>query len=68
MQTSFKQNHPIFFWDYENFNKDAFKTELCELDWSFVTENNDINLDFGTSLCSINRTLDKHVLIKTVKK
>ena len=51
-----------------NFNEEAFKTELCELDWSFVTENNDINLGFETFLCFINKTLDKHAPIKTVKK
>ena len=45
-QPSFKQNPPIYFSDYKNFNKEAFKTELCDLDWSFVTESNDINLSF----------------------
>ena len=56
-QPSFKQNPPISFRDYKNFNKEAFRTELCELDWSFVTENNDINLDFETCFRFINRTL-----------
>ena len=42
--------------------------ELCELDWSFGIENNDINLGFETYLRFINRILDKHAPIKTVKK
>ena len=65
---SFKQNAPISFRDYKNFNEEAFKVELRELDWSFVTENNDTNLGFETFLRFINKTLQKHALIKTVKK
>ena len=49
-------------------NEEAIKTELYELDWSFVTENNDINLSFSIFLRFINRILDKHAPIKTVKK
>ena len=67
-QPSFNQNPPISFRDYKNFNEEAFKTELRELDWSFVTENNDINLGFETFLPFMNKTLDKHAPIKTVKK
>ena len=67
-QPSFKQNPPISFRDCKNFNEEAFKTELCELDWSFVTENNNINLSFETFLHFINRISDKHAPIKTVKK
>ena len=67
-QPSFKQNPPISFKNYKNFNEEAFKTELCELNWSFVTENNDINLSFETFLRFINKTLDKHALIKTEQK
>ena len=67
-QPSFNQNPPISFRDYKNFNEEAFKTELRELDWSFVTENNDINLGFETFLRFINKTLDKHASFKTVKK
>ena len=67
-QPSFNQNPPISFRDYKNLNEEAFKTELRELDWSFVTENNDINLGFETFLRFINKTLDKHAPIKTVKK
>ena len=37
-QPSFNQNPPISFRDYKTFNKEAFKTELRESDWSFVTE------------------------------
>ena len=67
-QSSLKQNPLISFRVYKNFHEEAFKTELCELYWSFVTENNDINLGFETFLHFINKTLDKHAPIKTVKK
>ena len=67
-QPLFKQNSPITFRDYKNFNKETFKAELCEFDWSLVTENNHINLGFETILHFINRILDKHAPIKTVKK
>ena len=67
-QPSFKKNPPISFRNYKNFNEEAFKTELRGLDWSFVTENYDLNSGFKTSLRFINKTLDKHAPIKTVKK
>ena len=63
-----KQNPPISFRDYTNFNEKTFKTEVCKLDWSFVTENNDTNLVFESFLAFINRTLDKYAPITTVKK
>ena len=40
--------------DYENFNKDAFKTEFDELDWFFITKNTDANLGFETLLLYFN--------------
>ena len=67
-QSSLKQNPLISFRVYKNFHEEAFKTELCELYWSFVTENNDINLGFETFLPFMNKTLDKHAPIKTEKK
>ena len=62
-----QQNSSIAFIDYKNFDKETFKTELCELDCSLVTENH-INLGFETILRFINRILDKHAPIKTLKK
>ena len=67
-QSSLKQNPPISFRVYKNFNEETFKTELHELYWSFVTGNNDINLGFETFLRFIKKTLDKHAPIKRVKK
>ena len=67
-QPSFNHYPPIFFRDYKNFNEEAFKTELRELDWSFVTENNDINLGFETFLRFIDKTLNKLAPIKLKKK
>ena len=40
--------------DYENFNKDAFKTEFDELDWFFIIKNTDANLGFETLLLYFN--------------
>ena len=68
-QPSFKQNPPITLRAYKNFNEESLKTELRELKFvHFVTENNDINFDFETFMRFINKTLDKHAPIKTVKK
>ena len=67
-QPSFKQNSPISFKNSKNLNEEAFRTELCELNQSFVTENNYINLSFETFLRFINKILDKHAPIKTEQK
>ena len=66
-QPSLKQNLPISFRDYKNFNKEAFKTE-CEPDWSFVIENNDINLAFETFLRFTKIILEKNATFITVIK
>ena len=52
-QSLCKQNPTISSRGYKNSNKEAFKTELNKLDWSFVTKNNDINLGFETFLLSL---------------
>ena len=67
-QASFKLNPPISIRECKKFNEEVFKTEQCELDRSFITENNDINFGFGTFFRFINSILDKHASIKTVKK
>ena len=67
-QASFKLNPPISVRECKNFNEEVFKTEQCELDWSFITKNNDINFGFEIFFRLINSILDKHASIKTVKK
>ena len=47
----------VSFKDKKNLIEETFKIELCELDWSFVTENNNLNLGFETFLCFIDRIL-----------
>ena len=32
--------------DYKNFNTDAFKRDIDEIDWSLATGSVDVNLDF----------------------
>ena len=34
--------------NYQNFNEEVFRTNLSELDWSFVSENKDRNISFET--------------------
>ena len=67
-QTPNKEIPTIRFRDYKNFNDDAFKAELSELDWSLVTENSEVNLGFETFLRLVNRILDKHVPTKIIEK
>ena len=67
-QLSLKQNPTISFRDHKNLMKRLSKQNLLSFDWSFVTENNDINLSFETFLHIINRNLDKYAPVKTVKK
>ena len=46
-QTPNKEIPTISFRNYKNFSDDAFKEELCELDWSLVTENSEVNPGFN---------------------
>ena len=52
-QNSTKYSPIIWFRDYKKFNEDVFKIEPDERDWSFVTENTDVNLGFETFLCFV---------------
>ena len=38
--------------------------DINEINWTFATENNDINLGFETLLHLIDKTLDKHAPVK----
>ena len=39
---------------------DSFKIDLKGNDWTFATQNNDVNLGFEAFLRLFNTTLDKH--------
>ena len=39
-----------------------------ELDWSLVTENSEVNLDFETFVQLVNRVLNKHAPTKVIEK
>ena len=52
--------------DYKNFDMESFKIDLK--DWTFATQNNDVNLDFEAFLQLFNTTLDKHAPIKKFTK
>ena len=54
--------------DYKNFDMESFKIDLQGTDWTFATQNNDVNLGFETFLWLFNTTLDKHAPIKEFTK
>ena len=43
---------------------ESFKIDLQGIDWTFVTQNNDVNLGFEAFLQLFNTTLDKHAPVK----
>ena len=43
---------------------ESFKIALQGIHWTFVTQNNDVNLGFEAFLRLFNTTLDKHAPIK----
>ena len=54
--------------DYTNFDMESFKMDLQGVDWTFATQNNDVNLGFEAFLRLFNRTLDKHAPINEFTK
>ena len=47
---------------------ESFKIDLQGIDWSFATQNNDVNPGFEAFLQLFNTTLDKHAPIKEFRK
>ena len=47
---------------------ESFKIDLQGIDWTFATQNNDVNLGFEAFLRLFNTTLDKHAPIKKFTK
>ena len=47
---------------------ESFKIDLQGIDWSFATQNNDVNPGFEAFLQLFNATFDKHALIKEFRK
>ena len=54
----------ILYRSFKNFNEENFSNDINEINWTFATENNDINLGFETLLRLIDKTLDKHAPVK----
>ena len=48
---------------FKNFNEKNFSNDINQINWTFATENNNINLGFET-LCLIDKMLDKHAPVK----
>ena len=54
----------ILYRSFKNFNEENFSNDINEINWTFATKNNDINLGFETLLLLIDKTLDKHAPVK----
>ena len=49
---------------FKNFNEENFSNDINQINWTFATESNDINLGFETLLRLIDKMLDKHAPVK----
>ena len=54
----------ILYRSFKNLNEANFSNDFDEINWTFATESNDINLGFETLLRLIGKTLDKHAPVK----
>ena len=54
--------------DYNNFNTDAFKRDIDEIDWSLATGNTDVNLISEIFLRFTGKILDKHTPLKKTSR
>ena len=54
----------ILYRSFKNLNEESFSNDINEINWTFATENNDINLGFETLVRFIDKTLDKHAPVK----
>ena len=54
----------ILYRSFKNLNEENFSNDINEINWTFATENNDINLGFETLVRLIDKTLDKHAPVK----
>ena len=48
----------IFCRSFKNFNEENFSNDINEINWTFATENNDVNLGFETLLRLVDKALD----------
>ena len=54
--------------DYENFNSESLRSDIKKIDWSLVTENDDLNLGLDIFFKLFSRILDKHSPYKEIRK
>ena len=54
----------ILYWSFKDFNEENFSNDINKINWTFATENNNINLGFETLLRLTDKTLDKHATVK----
>ena len=58
----------ILYRSFKNFNEENFSNDINKINWTFATENNDINLGFETLPCLTDKMLDKHAPVKCIRK
>ena len=67
--STFEDSSQILYKSFKNFNEENFLNDINKINWTFATENNDINLAFETLLRLIDKTLAKHVPVnKCIRK
>ena len=59
-----KSSFQFLYRSFKNFNEENFSNGINQINWTFATENNDINLGFETLLRLIDKMLDKHAPVK----
>ena len=59
-----KGSSQIFYGNFKNFNQENLSNDINGINWTFATENNDINLGFETFLRLIDEAIDNNVPVK----
>ena len=59
-----KDSSQIFYGSFKNFNQENLSNDINGINWTFATENNDINLGFKTFLRLIDEAIDNNVPVK----
>ena len=59
-----KGSSQIFYGSFKNFNQENLSIDINGINWTFATENNDINLGFETFLRLIDEAIDNNVPVK----
>ena len=58
--SSDEDSSQVLYRSFKNFNEGNFSNDINEINWTFATENSDINLGFETLWRLFDKTLEKH--------